>query len=119
MATTAKSTAAKSASTKVVRVRKAYDLTQPKFARVMGISVRRLAALEQGVKPTENVQRRITEVERLRRALAKVVKADAIGDWMDRPNKAFGGRRPIQVIEDGEIDLLWAMIHDLQSGDIS
>jgi uncharacterized protein (DUF2384 family) len=72
--------------------------------------------LERGVAPTPTVQRSITEVNRLSRELAAVVKGETLGAWMDRPNKAFGNRRPIQVIEDGEIDLLWAMIHDLKSG---
>ena len=101
---------------KAYRIRRKFALTQPKFARVMGISVRRLADLEQGVEPSEQVKRRITEVDRLRRELATVVNAEKIGPWMDGPNKAFGNRRPIQVIEDGEIDLLWAMIYDLKSG---
>jgi len=101
---------------RIRRVRLRFDLPQTKFARVMGISLRRLADLERGVSPSESVQRRITEIQRLQRELTAVVRGDKIGAWMDTPNKAFGDRRPIQVIEDGEVDLLWAMIHDLKSG---
>ncbi len=101
---------------RVFKIRKQLSLSQPKFARVMGISIRRLADLEKGLAPSEPVRRRITEVGRLQRELAKVIRAEALGVWMDRPNKVFDNRRPIQVIEDGEIDLLWAMIYDLRSG---
>lgn len=107
------------ASIRVRRLRNKFDLTQPKFARVLGISQRRLADLEAGQTPSESIHRRITEADRLRSALGKLVKNQAIGPWMDQPNKAFGGRRPIQVIEDGQIDLLWAMIYQIQSGNPS
>lgn len=101
---------------KVKQLRMHFELTQPKFARVLGVSVRRLASLESGEKPSEPIRRKITEADRLRVALQKLVRDETLGPWMDTPNQAFGGRRPIQVIEDGQIDLLWAMIYDLQSG---
>lgn len=111
-----KKTKASPAEPKVRRLRNRFALTQPKFARVLGISQRRLADLEAGKTPSEPIGRKITEADRLHTALKKLVRDEAIGPWMDQPNRAFGGRRPIQVIEDGEIDLLWAMIYDMQSG---
>jgi hypothetical protein len=35
---------------------------------------------------------------------------------LDTPNDAFGGLKPLEVIERGEIDRLWNMIFYLESG---
>ena len=60
--------------------------------------------------------RRIKQLERFRARLAEVVAADAIPAWLDTPNEAFGGLKPLEVIERGEIDRLWNMIFYLESG---
>lgn len=91
-------------------------LTQEKFSRVVGVKVRTLSKLEKGQEPSEQVRRNITEAERLQRALEEVVRPEAIGEWMQEPNEAFDGLKPIEVIERGEIDRLWGMIYDLRSG---
>lgn len=57
-----------------------------------------------------------SEIEKIQRALAELVHEDAIGPWMDEPNDEFAGLKPIEVIERGEIDRLWALIYDLRSG---
>ena len=36
--------------------------------------------------------------------------------WLDTPNDAFDGLKPLEVIERGEIDRLWNMIFYLESG---
>jgi hypothetical protein len=38
------------------------------------------------------------------------------GHWLDTPNDGFGGLKPLEVIERGEIDRLWNMIYYLESG---
>ena len=48
--------------------------------------------------------------------LAEVVTADEIPIWLDTPNPAFDGLKPLDVIERGEIDRLWNMIFYLESG---
>lgn len=53
---------------------------------------------------------------RLEAALAKVMNVKALGKWFEEPNPAFDGLKPLEVIERGEIDRLWAMIHQLESG---
>ena len=35
---------------------------------------------------------------------------------LEAPNPAFGGLKPLEVIERGEIDRLWNMIFYLESG---
>jgi len=91
-------------------------LTQTSFSRVAGVKVRTLSKLEKGEPPSDAVRRKLTEVRRFRGALVKVVRPEAIGPWLTRPNGAFENLTPVEVIERGEIDRLWAMIHDLRSG---
>ena len=40
---------------------------------------------------------------------------DSNGAWLDAPNPAFDGLKPLEVIERGEIDRLWNMIFYLES----
>jgi len=42
-----------------------------------------------------------------------------LGKWLETPNSAFGGLRPLEVIERGESDTIWQMIYFLRSGDAS
>jgi hypothetical protein len=42
--------------------------------------------------------------------------AKAIGQWLQQPNPAFDGLKPLEVIERGEIDRIWAMVYQLESG---
>jgi hypothetical protein len=60
--------------------------------------------------------RRIRETERFQERLTERVQPDAIPEWLDTPNDAFDGLKPIEVIERGEIDRLWSMIFYLESG---
>ncbi len=57
-----------------------------------------------------------TELKHLQLTLAELVHADAVGEWMDQPNIEFDGLKPIELIERGESDRLWALIYDLRSG---
>ena len=56
------------------------------------------------------------EAERFQERLAEVVGRDAIPQWLQTPNPAFGDLKPLEVIERGEIDRLWSMIFYLESG---
>ncbi|MCU0692802.1 MAG: MbcA/ParS/Xre antitoxin family protein [Polyangiaceae bacterium] len=44
------------------------------------------------------------------------MKPEFVGVWLQTPNDAFGGLKPIEVVERGDIDRLWRMIHELESG---
>jgi hypothetical protein len=60
--------------------------------------------------------RRVKEIDRLRERRCEVVNEEAIAGWLDSPNEAFGGLKPLEVIERGEVDRLWTMIYHLESG---
>lgn len=107
-------------------LRSRYGLPRRTFARVLGVSERTLAALEAdgkrggagegGRAATESVRRRLAEADRLHRGLSTVIKPDALPAWLDTPNDAFGGLKPIELIERGESDRLWRMLFELRSG---
>jgi DNA-binding transcriptional regulator YiaG len=99
-----------------LQLRQQLQLSQPVFARLLPTSVRTLATLESGAEPTAPVARKVTELVRLTNALKEVLKEAALGKWLQTPNQAFDGLKPLEVIERGECDRLWSMIYFLRSG---
>lgn len=97
-------------------LRSQLGLNRETFARLLPVSTRSLASIEQGQLPNATVTRRLTEIGRVVVALREVVDEEAIGPWMLRPNQAFDGLKPIEVIERGEVDRIWQMIFLLRSG---
>lgn len=108
--------AATSATTAVEEVRRNLGLTRKLFSRLTGYSERAIASWEAGARPDEPGLRRIRETERFQAKLAEVVRPEEIPHWLDTPNEAFEGLKPLEVIERGEIDRLWNMIYYLESG---
>jgi DNA-binding XRE family transcriptional regulator len=101
-------------------VRGHLGLSQPEMGRVLGLSVRTICALETCRKaPTTDDERRIRECARLEAALAQVMKSEALGEWLRRPNDLFDGFKPIELIERGESDRLWRMVFQIQAGGYS
>ncbi len=100
----------------VAEVRRKLGISRKVFSRLTGYSERAIATWEAGKKPDEPSLRRIKETERFQDRLATLVKPEEIPDWLDTPNDAFDGLKPIEVIERGEIDRLWNMIFYLESG---
>jgi hypothetical protein len=82
----------------------------------MSVSDRSLSKLERGEPVSDSARRQLTEIARLQEALARVMDAKTIGHWLGQPNPAFDGLKPLEVIERGEIDRIWAMVYQLESG---
>ena len=100
----------------VAVVRRKLGLSRKVFSRLTGFSERAIANWESGGKPDEPGLRRVREIERFQARLAESVQPEAIPEWLDTPNDAFDGLKPLEVIERGEIDRLWNMIFYLESG---
>jgi hypothetical protein len=102
----------------VAAVRAKLRLRRKTFSRLTGFSERAIAGWEsgKGAAISEPGLRRIREIERFQDRLAQVVDAAAIPAWLETPNEAFDGLKPLEVIERGEIDRLWNMIFYLESG---
>jgi len=102
---------------RIATIRTKARLSRPKFARLTGFSERALANWESGKQdPDAATTRRLREVDRLFDALARVMTHDAIATWIDTPNPAFDNLKPLEVIERGQLDRLWRMIFELESG---
>ncbi len=112
----AKSVGTSAKASRVADLRNLLQLKQSEFAQLLPVSVRSLATLEKGTPPTEGVSRRLTELQRLTKALSEVIKQESLGVWLKTPNAAFDGLKPLEVIDRGESDRLWAMIYYLRSG---
>lgn len=102
--------------TAVRKLRQELGLNRKQFARLTAASERAVADWEndQPISPVN--QKSLRESERLCRALAKVMKAEHIGEWLDTPNDAFAGLKPLDLVERGEVDRLWRMIFEVESG---
>lgn len=105
-----------SQSSDVRRLSRRYNLSNESVSRVTGASPRTVSYWNAGTPPQRSSVKKIREVTRLFDALAGIIKAKAIGDWLQRPNKQFDGSSPLQVIERGETDRLWQMIWQLREG---
>jgi DNA-binding transcriptional regulator YiaG len=100
----------------VAQVRSRLGLSRKLFSRLTGFSERAIANWESGAPPDAPGLRRIRETERFQQRLGEVIQPKSIPEWLDTPNEAFGGLKPLEVIERGEIDRLWNMIFFLESG---
>src|SRR5438128_5987270 len=100
----------------VREMRDQLGLNRKLFSRLTGYSERAVADWEAGKEFSDSTRKRLTEIQRLQLALARVMKSEFVGPWLQTPNPAFGGFKPLEVIERGEIDRLWRMIHRLEAG---
>ena len=95
-----------------------YKLGMPReaFSRLVNVSTRAIADVESTKKKVDKLQRNYIEVQRLCNTLNEVVEPSALQEWFLAPNSAFGGLKPLEVIERGEIDRLWEMVYRLRAG---
>jgi transcriptional regulator with XRE-family HTH domain len=100
-------------------VRQQLGVTRSKFSRITGLSERTLASVESGNEIGEAGLRRLREIDRLRERLGRVMKPEFIPQWLESPNETFNGLKPIEVLERGEIDRIWSLLFQLESGNPS
>lgn len=93
-----------------------YGLRREELGRLTGFSLRALADWSTGKLPSQPALRRLHEIRRLLDSLAGFVLPSTIPRWLRQPNPAFDNLSPLQVIEVGEIDRLWAMVHERAAG---
>jgi len=94
-----------------------YQLSHDTLTRMTGFSLRAVSNWAQGARPSVSTARRLTETKRLFSALERLVPPEVVGLWLKEPNPAFDGSTPLQVIERGETDRIWRMVHELESGE--
>jgi hypothetical protein len=96
--------------------RSAFKMPQPVVVRLTGVSPRSVAKWSQGVPPSPKQEKALVEMDRLLDGLARVMLPEQVGRWLKAPNSAFDGSTPLQVVERGELDRIWRMLYDLESG---
>lgn len=101
---------------KVLELRHMLGLAREAFGRLVDVSVRTLAAVETRGTRADKLQRNYLEVQRLCVALAEVIQPEELGAWLTRPNPGFGGMKPLELIERGEIHRLWELCFRLRAG---
>jgi len=94
----------------------AFKMTQPVVVRLTGFSPRSVAKWSEGITPSPKQEKALVEIDRLLDGLSRVMQPAQIGQWLKSPNPAFDGSTPLQVVERGEIDRIWRMLYDLESG---
>jgi hypothetical protein len=93
-----------------------FKMPQPVVVRLTGFSPRSVAKWSEGVPPSPKQEKALVEMDRLLDGLSRVMKPEQIGHWLKSPNPAFDGSTPLQVVERGEMDRIWRMLYDLESG---
>lgn len=96
--------------------RATFKMPQPFVVRLTGFSPRSVAKWRQGVSPSPKQEKALVEMDRLLDGLTRVMRPAQVGQWLKTPNPAFDGSTPLQVVERGEIDRVWQMLFDLESG---
>ena len=96
--------------------RRSIGLNRGTFARLANFSERTLATYEKRRQFPAMVRPQITEAVRLVKALLEIVPAGELPNWLQTPNPGFGGQTPWAMIENGERDVIWQMIHQTQQG---
>ena len=100
----------------IKHLRLLLKMPRPIFARLMGSSERALANWETG-RPIQDIYKsRLNELRKLYDELAEVTEPESIGAWFTAPNEEFGGMKPIELIERGEMFRIWRMVFFLKSG---
>jgi hypothetical protein len=96
--------------------RRAAGLNRGTFARMANFSERSLASYEKLEHLPDTIQPQINEALRLVKALLDIIPAGGLSAWLQTPNSGFGGSSPWSLIENGERDLIWEMIHQTRHG---
>ena len=86
------------------------------FSRLTGFSERALADWENAKPLSGPSLLKMREIERLRAALCGIMREEFIGTWLDTPNPAFEGLKPVEVIERGQVDRIWRMVYEVGTG---
>ncbi len=96
--------------------RRSIGLNRETFARLANFSERSLATYEKHEEFPAAIRPQVNEAVRLVKALLEIIPAEQLQDWLHAPNSGFGGRKPWTLIEEGEKDLIWEMIHQARQG---
>ena len=107
---------AKKSGTALFRWRRSVGVNRETFAHLANCSERTLATYEKSKELPPLVRPQVNEGLRLLKALLEILPAHDLGAWLQKPNPGFGGQRPWTLIQNGERDVIWEMIHQTRQG---
>jgi len=107
---------AKKSGTALYSWRRSVGLNRGTFARLANFSERTLATYEKHTQLPAPIRPQVNEAVRLVKALLEIIPANDLSTWLRTPNSGFAGRRPWTLIQNGERDVIWEMIHQTRQG---
>ncbi len=107
---------ARQSGTALYSWRRSMGINRVTFAKLANFSERTLATYERGPRFPTPIQSQVNEAVRLLHALLEIIPAVELGQWLHTPNPGFRGRKPWTLIERGERDIIWQMIHQTRAG---
>jgi len=96
--------------------RRSVGLNRDTFARLANCSERTLASYEKREEFSSPIRPQVNEALRLVDGLLEIIPADDLLAWLHAPNPGFAGQRPWTLIQNGERDVIWEMIHQTRQG---
>lgn len=107
---------ARTSGTALFSWRRSVGLNRGTFARLANFSERTLATYEKHQQLPATVRPQVNEALRLVKALLEIIPAGELAAWLQTPNPGFGGQKPWTLIQKGERDVIWQMIHQTRQG---
>lgn len=99
-------------------IRRALGLSRADFGRFAGLSDRTIATVEKTGKAGGATLRRLSEARRLQEALRSIGSSREIGGWLHAPQRTLEGLKPLEVLERGEGDRIWRILHRVGAAEL-
>lgn len=101
-------------------LRKGFELNQTDFAHMGALALRTVQHWESGQSMPKGAHlKTLREFSKLLTALRRYWEPGALGPWLTAPNQVWAGHRPIDLIHNGHLDMVWRLIYSLDEGDLS
>ncbi len=92
-------------------------ITQAELARAVGATVRTIQNWTSGTaRPRGKSAERLLDVSQIVKALGEVYRDEGIQIWLRSRNRNLGGRRPIELLAEGDLDEVLAEVDNLVRG---
>jgi transcriptional regulator with XRE-family HTH domain len=100
----------------LAELRAALGWSRALLAGVLNCSERALVNWEQGEPASAVYAARGRELQRLFEQLTSLMKPEEVGPWLNTEMEEFEGRRPTDLIRQGETGRVWESLYFLRSG---
>jgi Predicted transcriptional regulator len=97
-------------------LRKFFNLSQERFAHVIGYTSRSVAGWENGAPISRHAVRAIQNLRSIKERLEALFEGKEIKRWLHTPNSMFNGKTPIDMMTRGETDRILQALIRLEEG---